>query len=131
MQAFVAASEPDPVNQIPDPGEGHMNGDSKQPKSILKKKERIKSILKSNKKEEPSSSNKEKSENEKTDKVPQDKNAVEDVDEKLKDFLAVRVFHRWTGSPAGDYNLHHVCAYVCACVGHTVFSETTTVTHFW
>ena len=31
------------------------------------------------------------------------------------------------GSPAGDYNLHRVCA----CVGHAVFSETTTVTHFW
>ena len=30
-------------------------------------------------------------------------------------------------SRAGDYNLHHVCA----CVGHAVFSETTTVTHFW
>ena len=31
------------------------------------------------------------------------------------------------GSLAGDYNLHHVCASVC----HTVFSETTTVTHFY
>ena len=31
----------------------------------------------------------------------------------------------------GDYNLHHVCAYVRACVCHAVFSETTTVTHFW
>ena len=26
-----------------------------------------------------------------------------------------------------DYNLHHVCT----CMGHAVFSETTTVTHFW
>ena len=34
-------------------------------------------------------------------------------------------------SPARrDYNLHHVCASVRACVGHAVFSETTTVTHF-
>ena len=34
-------------------------------------------------------------------------------------------------SPAGDYNLHHVCVYVGARVCHAVFSETTTVTHFW
>ena len=33
-------------------------------------------------------------------------------------------------SQAGGYNLHHVCAYVCACMYHAVFSETTTVTHF-
>ena len=32
---------------------------------------------------------------------------------------------------AGDYNLHHVCVYVRACVCHAAFSETTTVTHFW
>ena len=31
----------------------------------------------------------------------------------------------------GDYNLHHVCAYVRPCVGHAFFSETTTDTHFW
>ena len=37
------------------------------------------------------------------------------------------LFYLPPGSPAGDYNLHHVCA----CVGHAVFSETTTVTHFW
>ena len=30
----------------------------------------------------------------------------------------------------GDYNLHHVCAYVRSFVCHAVFSETTTVTHF-
>ena len=30
-----------------------------------------------------------------------------------------------TGRPISS--LHHVCA----CVGHAVFSETTTVTHFW
>ena len=39
------------------------------------------------------------------------------------------------GSPEGDYNLHHVRVYVRACVRacvcHAVFSETTTVTHFW
>ena len=43
------------------------------------------------------------------------------------------------GSPEGDYNLHHVRVYVRPCVGacvracvcHAVFSETTTVTHFW
>ena len=35
------------------------------------------------------------------------------------------------GLPEGDYNLHHVCVYMRACVGHAVFSETTTVTHFW
>ena len=35
------------------------------------------------------------------------------------------------GCPAGDYNFHHVCAYMRACVGHAVFCETTTVTHFW
>ena len=31
-------------------------------------------------------------------------------------------------SLAGDYNLHHVCVRACVC--RTVFSETTTVTHF-
>ena len=40
-----------------------------------------------------------------------------------------------TTNTAGDYNLHHVCAYVRACVRacvcRAVFSETTTVTHFW
>ena len=39
------------------------------------------------------------------------------------------------GSPAGDCNLHHVCACVRVCVRvcvcHAVSSETTTVTHFW
>ena len=44
-------------------------------------------------------------------------------------------FQKDPASRAGDYNLHHVCASVreCVrpCVGHTVFSETTTVTHFW
>ena len=45
------------------------------------------------------------------------------------------IFYLPPGSPAGDYNLHHVCAYmragVSACVRHAVFSETTTVTHFY
>ena len=48
-------------------------------------------------------------------------------------------FYLPPGSPEGDYNLHHVRVYVCACVRacvracvcHAVFSETTTVTHFW
>ena len=40
-------------------------------------------------------------------------------------------FYLPPGSPAGDYNLHHVCAHMHPRVGHAVFSETTTVTHFW
>ena len=40
-------------------------------------------------------------------------------------------FYLPPGLPAGNYNLHHVCVYLCACVGHAVFSETTTVTHFY
>ena len=89
MQAFVAASEPDPVNMISLPSESRQNGDSKQPKSILKRKEGPKSILKPAKKEETKTS-KEKDEvpdsvEEKTKKV------ADDVDEKLKDFLAVSV----------------------------------------
>ena len=44
---------------------------------------------------------------------------------------AVIFYYLLPGAPAGDYNLHHVCAWVCASVCHSVFSETTTVTHFW
>ena len=45
------------------------------------------------------------------------------------------LYYLLPGSPEGDYNLHHVRVYVRACVRacvcHAVFSETTTVTHFW
>ena len=34
-------------------------------------------------------------------------------------------------SPAGDYNLHGVCACVSLCVCHVVFSETTTELHIF
>ena len=33
-------------------------------------------------------------------------------------------------SEISNYNLHHMCVRVYVCVCHTIFSETTTVTHF-